>query len=336
MLLGVMIKKNIKQIVLILLLSFFCLLNIKVYAKNASFSVLSNDVSVTGFPVKLMDGRLLIYSSEGNTIFDPKTNKFKKTESFLYDSTTLTRYNPIVLKDGRVLFLSPETSYPSEYSEIQMKIQDIVVEYLLQKRLRESINGKSLSEKEYSTFRRECRKEYTRMSENDRAKIYLPLIKRCPELYEEYKRYVEEYELSMYGQIYDPKTETFQYTKGKLKTRRRLFNLFLLEDGKVLIVGGQSILEPNEPRTNFEVMGIRARQMEIYDPDTDKFSMLPTFLPESVKHSSLLQLKNGEIYDPFLGYKYNPKTNIFTTVRKTLGSGHIMLQNGQIAYIPQT
>jgi len=84
------------------------------------------------------------------------------------------------------------------------------------------------------------------------------------------------------GDVYDPATGTFRATKGNMTVRRTRPAATLLDDGRVLIVGGYGSSSPLDTA-------------EIYDPTTDTFTMVSDTL--SVPRSSAIAhvVENGKV-----------------------------------------
>lgn len=327
-------KRNIKKIFIVIFVTCCVyLLNISVSAKSidCTFKVIQSNIPDFVSSIKLKDGRLLLYSSEGNAIFDPKTNKLKKTASF--KSRPKINFNSILLPNGKVLFVSPNTFYPSD--EFGSEIYHLIYDDLFKKELGKLRKVTSLTKEGYNNIRHEAWKAYETLSEQEKEKIYLPYIKKNPELYKRYQNYIKEYELSMYGQIFDPTTETFKYTKGKVNIRRDGFGLALLPCGKVLIIGGQIARNPEVPiGTVDKSMNTIPRQLELYSPETETFNLLHVFLPENKLPMRVFQLKNSYLYFPESSMLYNYDTNYFTKVQRLLGHEYTKLSDGQIAFVP--
>ncbi len=83
------------------------------------------------------------------------------------------------------------------------------------------------------------------------------------------------------AEIYDPKTNSFTMTKG-FSQIRYAFNSIMLDDGRVLITGGQR-------------KGTKAlKQAEIYDPISDTLTQIPDMNFTRRSHSNI-KLKDGKI-----------------------------------------
>ena len=177
--------------------------------------------------------------------------------------------------------------------------------------------------------------EYASLYEDEREKLLLPYLKKNPELMKKYNDCVAEYEQSMHGQIYDPVTETFEYTKGKLNIRRFDTKLVLLKNGNVLIMGGQT---PRDNRVPIgiadEGMSIRAGRMEIYNPETETFSLVNNTTPIYNVVDAFL-LKDGRVFIIYSGKYtiYDPEKNIFSeTGRLIKYKQHLKLSDDKILF----
>ena len=330
MVLRKVMKKS--KVLAILVFCVICFINIGVSAKeiNASLQFLSSEVPERVSAMKIKDGRLLLYSAEGNTLFDPKTNKFKETASF--KTIPMGMSNAILLSDGRVLFLGPYTLYPS--TMFGSEIYHLIHDDFCNKKLEAYKLQRPIRSTEYSRLARKAWQEYKHLPEEEKEKIYLPYLKKNPELYKKYQDYLKKYEHSMYGQIYDPKTETIEYTKGKVNIRRDWFALLPLSDGKVLIVGGRIARNPTIPiGTADPDMDNVPSQLEIFDPETETFHLLPVFLPENNSLYDVYEFKNGDIYLPCSGLIYNPENHNFTKVPRVCANIYVFLKDDQIAYM---
>jgi len=224
-----------------------------IFQKNDDgyFKKLHSDFPVYGNPVKLQNGRVFITGRPDNLVFDPKANTFRKTTPFNDDIRPGSR---ILLGTGKVLFIGPITESPCDKfaSEISVVLA---------------------KEKNYT---REDFAKYRQLSEEDKKKIYLPLIQKDPELLKKYNDYLVLYERSMHAQLYNPETEQFEYT-GKVNIRRSNPKTVLLKDGRVFIIGGMTARNPVIP-IGIADDGIysRACQIEIYDPETGIFGLINT------------------------------------------------------------
>ena len=338
-----MYKKFLKKsLVLLLILLVSITLSNCAYSskeKGGYFKKLHSNLPVDGGYQKLKDGRVLIYAGEaGNIIFDPKTDTFRKTAK-AKKGIELT--SSAALADGRVLFVGP---YAIHAPTDELDLYSLVADDLFKKRLKKyRIVESALTDSEIRELSRQVYlEEYASLYEDEREKLLLPYLKKNPELMKKYNDCVAEYEQSMYGQIYDPVTETFEYTKGKLNIRRYGVYLVLLKNGNVLIMGGKTPRDNRVPiGISDEGMSERAAQMEIYDPKTQTFSLIPSFLKNPEKwyyvynpynFYTIYQLADGEIYN-VLGEIYNPNTNLLKKIPELPNRARLKLPDDRIIFI---
>lgn len=131
------------------------------------------------------------------------------------------------------------------------------------------------------------------------------------------------------AELYDPATNSFSPV-GNMNTSRAGANAILLQNGDVLIVGGDDISG-----------GQHIATAELYHPSTRAFSATGSM--RSGGASALVLLKNGEVFalDGSGGELYNPSTGRFTTAGKftiardkygvgPLADGRLLIVGGQI------
>lgn len=188
-------------------------------------------------PVKIKSGKVIF---PPNHIFDPETNKVTEVKD-------KTFFDGILLEDGRIFHAEAEIGHPCENLELKRKIMNFLVDVCKIK----------IPEGYHSAA----------WSVEDKEKFFLPYLKKNPELYKKYKKALESYEKSMYGIISDPETGKFEYTKGKMNVRRDDAYKFLLDDGRVILIGGRKAT-----KDGFGVGS--AQQIEIFDPKTGRFDLM--------------------------------------------------------------
>ena len=309
-----MYKKFLKKsLVLLLILLVSITLSNCAYSskeKGGYFKKLHSDIPVAGSARKVNDGKILIYGEVGNIIFDPKTDTFRKT---VLAKKGIGLVSSVSLADGRVLFVGPNAIEDAPTDEL--KLYSLVEDDLFKKRLKKyRIVESTLTDSEIRELSRQVyEEEYASLYEDEREKLLLPYLKKNPELMKKYNDCVAEYEQSMHGQIYDPVTETFEYTKGKLNIRRSDTNLVLLKNGNVLIMGGKTPRDRKIPiGIADEGMSTRAGRMEIYNPETETFSLVNNTTPIYNVVDAFL-LKDGRVFIIYSGKYtiYDPEKNIF-------------------------
>ena len=331
-----MFKKFLKKVLLLLLILLVSItLSNCAYSskeKGGYFKKLHSNIPVAGSARKVNDGKILIYGEVGNIIFDPKTDTFRKT---VLAKKGIGLVSSVSLADGRVLFVGPNAIEDAPTDEL--KLYSLVADDLFKKRLKKyRIVESTLTDSEIRNLRRQVYlEEYASLYEDEREKLLLPYLKKNPELMKKYNDCVAEYEQSMHGQIYNPVTETFEYTKGKLNIRRFDTKLVLLKNGNVLIMGGKTPRDRKIPiGIADEGMSIRAGRMEIYNPETETFSLVNNTTPIYNVVDAFL-LKDGRVFIIYSGKYtiYDPEKNIFSeTGRLIKYKQHLKLSDDKILF----
>ena len=330
-----MYKKFLKKVLLLLLILLVSItLSNCAYSskeKGGYFKKLHSNIPVAGSARKVNDGKILIYGEVGNIIFDPKTDTFRKT---VLAKKGIGLVSSVSLADGRVLFVGP---YAIHAPTDELKLYSLVADDLFKKRLKKyRIVESTLTDSEIRNLRRQVYlEEYASLYEDEREKLLLPYLKKNPELMKKYNDCVAEYEQSMHGQIYNPVTETFEYTKGKLNIRRFDTKLVLLKNGNVLIMGGKTPRDRKIPiGIADEGMSTRAGRMEIYNPETETFSLVNNTTPIYNVVDAFL-LKDGRVFIIYSGKYtiYDPEKNIFSeTGRLIKYKQHLKLSDDKILF----
>jgi len=133
-------------------------------------------------------------------------------------------------------------------------------------------------------------------------------------------------------EIYDPLTNKFTLTIDSLNDHRSGHRAVLLQDGKVLIIGGIQTTTPGS--------GIYLNTCEIYDPASDTFILTQNLNQPRAGHQATL-LKDGKVlvtcgaYYQKYGEIYNPVTGIWapTGEMSTARRGYhtaTMLHDGKV------
>lgn len=232
-------KKILKSVMLlILMVSAVFMINHSAFAFGGEGHFEKVDYGNKSFysaePVKIKSGKVIF---PPNHIFDPETNKVTEVKD-------KTFFDGILLEDGRIFHAEAEIEHPCENLDIK---HNIIYKVLDENNI-------------------EIPKGYSLWNVKDKEKFFLPYLKKNPELYKEYKEAMDSYNKSMYGIISDPKTGKFEYTKGKMNVRRNSAYKFLLDDGRVVLIGGRKATKDG--------FGIgSAQQIEIFDPKTGNFNL---------------------------------------------------------------
>lgn len=138
------------------------------------------------------------------------------------------------------------------------------------------------------------------------------------------------------SEIYDVKTGKSEYTIGDLKIPRYHHKAILLNDGRVLIVGGATRDFQKKKDINF------IKQAELYNPETGEFTLTGESIIDRSRSFSLTKLKDGkvlffsgntpEIYDPETGkFTISGKTNEYLYSEHTatlLKDGRVLIVGG--------
>ena len=301
-----MLKKLYKIIffmILILIISNAACFSAPVYDyEHGRFELLLPESSYSSLEpsdvVQTQDGHVYLRYGLSIIEFMPQTNTFEKIATL--DSCQFSELgiaDSVLLNNGKMLFLAPYTTLPSElfYNEIYKILSNNNIP---------ALHG--------VTFRRRLY-NYYKMSESEKIGVLLPYIKKDPDLYKRYREYAHCFNESMYGQIFDPVTRTFEKT-GKVKVRRNETQKILLKNNKVLIVDGV-ITDSLRRVINFP----RATQFEIFDPDTKEFKLLDlSFKEEDIRN--VILLNNGKVLiSAYSGvFIFDPETNKIEKVNSSI------------------
>ena len=293
--------------------------------ENGHFEKINTDFPIIGQPIKLNDGRILIISGTEIINFNPKTNNFSKIVNINNNLDIHRRDIATLLNNGKVLFISPITEYPSE--KFSNEIYHLVINDLYEKK------SSLFTNKDIQT-KRDAWLAYKQLPEEKKEEIFLPYIKKASSLFQRYNNYLEEYKKSMYAQLYDPNTNKFEYT-GKINIRRRDSKKVLMRDGSVLIIGGLIQRDPSTPigivdEKIYSKTGI----FELYNPNTQKFSLIVT--DQKFKNiQDVILLNDGNIFiiaDQTF-YIFNPITNkFFKSKHKLSGGNFLKLKDNRIIF----
>lgn len=280
----------------------------------------------------LKDGRILIFggftSIDGKNdtleILDLKKNQFK----LLSDKFNLISEDPIVLKDGRVVFF--QKTKTTIFDPTTNKLYDkkgILVPVDIKNGARITTvllnNGEILvlgplkalrisSENPVEIF-----DPITNTFTLLKNKIFIPAKYKETHHYSDIngfipidciklnngkilaflKSYYKNVGLSV--QVFDPNTEKFSIVKG-MNLPRDNFKSILLKNGKVLILGG------------YDDNGKIVKQPELFNPKNNSFSPIPSML-YSRQYFNVLPLKNGNVLI-IGGYDENKKDLPYTEI----------------------
>ncbi len=288
--------------------SCFCLFAQAKESYDINFSVQNSDLLKAELyrPIKLQNNKVFFPGKNTyGVIFDSKEGTFKKIPSC---KKLKNIGNGILLSDGKVLFVAPLIESPIQ--KYKFEILD-----------------------KYGNFEKDAWAKFRLRSEYENESKYLSYINKDPEFLKEYKKYAIDYQKSMYAQVFDPVTETFEYT-GKINIRRANFSKILLNDGRVLITGDYAKRNPELlPSEDDKTAKDDAGKFEIYDPKTGKFELLSDVRSENWSSSSpVFILKNGNVYNAN-GEIFNPYTKTVSKATKLEGKNFTQLSDGRILFI---
>jgi hypothetical protein len=174
-----------KKIILFLIIIFFsiqkCAFSKELDYVHGHFEKFKSDIDISsGMPLKLQDGKILLVCSQGcsenerNAIFDPETDTVEAIGYFKYG--LITRGGGILLPNGKVLFIVEFKGYYNFSNEYTAD---------LYKKILKVLPGKTTEEKNKNY------RDYLKLSEEEKAKIYMPILKRNLELLKKYNEHKE-------------------------------------------------------------------------------------------------------------------------------------------------
>ncbi len=288
------------------------------YANGRFERLRGSKYEIYGSPLKLPNNNILIMGNRDTFVFDPVTNKFKKTADLLapliYFINNDTMHSAVVLKNGKVLCFGRYLEQPS--CKFRPEIQAAYMQQVTNDALKEDPNFllKSLDEKE--ELRRSKWQEYMELDEEGKAKIYMPIIKRDRDLLKRYNAYCERRLKSMRAFIYDPETGISEYTgKPNFSDKYVYFwaKMVLKDDGKVLLFWEDG-------------------EVEEFNPNTGKFTILNVLKPANFVSRAFL-LDNNKIFLYLSGKEYcyyNIEKNSFSEVKTFPYEGYYCVKTWQL------
>lgn len=268
-------RKYILKVLTIFILLFGIFINSPNYSfsfdyENGHFETINSNLSIQGCPVKLKDGRILILDIDKNYIFDPKTNKFKETKptpfGFSYVSNGKT-FPATVLPDGNVLIIGNILEAPSE--QFEDELLEPLKNIFMRDEYRNNPKFTSLSMENRNSIIVSHYKKYRSLTEGDKEKLYLPIIKKDPNLLSRYNHYCQLREKSRRALLFDPNTETFKPINEFRIINENYSNrltLFVKPDGKVLVFSRQGfVYQYDFTNKKFDIMNSDTKLKNIED-----------------------------------------------------------------------
>jgi len=125
-------------------------------------------------------------------------------------------------------------------------------------------------------------KAYYALSEEEKEKIYLPLLKQNPKYFTAYQEFLKKREKGVYAEIYDKETNTLINT-SKRNYQEAVSDSTILDDGQVLLIY-------NTFYNGFYYFS--ASKLEAYNPLTNKFTIIPN--KEKIHIHSFIKLKDNK------------------------------------------
>jgi len=322
------VEKYLKKILIISFMFIMCWFTLypnKTYAldyENGHFKKIHTPFPLLGSPIKLKNGMVIILSENSFVRFSPQTNKFEKITNNM-NFNILANEPGLLLNNGKILFTEPLWHHPSQ--KFSAAIYKLVINDLSQYKILKRFRPHKQRDYWYA---------YNQLPEAEKEKIYLPYIRKNPDLYKRYKAYLQRYELSMYARLYDPETGKWEYT-GKIQLRRSKAEKLLLKNGNVLILGGvnrDTTLPPSIRAKN--VISMPANFLELYNPDTGRFTGI-TLSQNFQNIENLILLNDGSvfIYADKKGYIFNPDSGEFKVSKhKIYGKNFVKLKDDNIIF----
>ncbi len=243
-----------------------------------------------------------INQQEAEILFE-KDNKDKKEKLPFYD------YQAVKLQDGNFLVLKSSELFSERwYSQIEFVIKEKLRKEFIEQNYKipqsniKTSSGKVLEHKnntythmnllstkeekrKFDNYFYNYKKRYIILSEEEKAKIYLPLLKEHADgyYYQKYLDYIKVQKEYENAQIYNTKTKELK-TVGKRNIQGKIYKKALLDDGRVLVIYNNPHFHGHPPIPN-------DRKLEIYSPETEKFKRL-----KDLKNTNIIHIfGNGKI-----------------------------------------
>jgi len=209
-------RKNILKILLVFVLVIGIFIKLPNFSlaldyENGHFQKINNDLSIQGCPVKLKDGRILILDIDKNYIFDPKTNTFGETTRTPFGFSYISNgkiFPAVVLNNGKVLIIGKILDAPS--LKFQNELYEPIKKTLTQYEHKNNPKFSSLNAEKRNSIIDTHYKAYKQLSENEKEKLYLPIIAKDSNLLKQYNDYYELRKKSRHALLFNPLTGTYE------------------------------------------------------------------------------------------------------------------------------
>jgi len=341
-------RKNILKILLVFVLVIGIFIKLPNFSlaldyENGHFQKINNDLSIQGCPVKLKDGRILILDIDKNYIFDPKTNTFGETTRTPFGFSYISNgkiFPAVVLNNGKVLIIGKILDAPS--LKFQNELYEPIKKTLTQYEHKNNPKFSSLNAEKRNSIIDTHYKAYKQLSENEKEKLYLPIIAKDSNLLKQYNDYYELRKKSRHALLFNPLTGTYE-TIDKLSFNGNYSTLYtpvVKSNNEILIFSDQGeIYEYNFVNSNFikinsnqdihniedierindnELFLILYRNRYcIYNLNTNKFSSIYELpKPFSYKITEISKLENNKLL--LIGNRDDQKIYEYDTLNKEI------------------
>jgi len=341
-------RKNILKILLVFVLVIGIFIKLPNFSlaldyENGHFQKINNDLSIQGCPVKLKDGRILILDIDKNYIFDPKTNTFGETTRTPFGFSYISNgkiFPAVVLNNGKVLIIGKILDAPS--LKFQNELYEPIKKTLTQYEHKNNPKFSSLNAEKRNSIIDTHYKAYKQLSENEKEKLYLPIIAKDSNLLKQYNDYYELRTKSRHALLFNPLTGTYE-TIDKLSFNGNYSTLYtpvVKSNNEILIFSDQGeIYEYNFVNSNFikinsnqdihnieDIQRINDNELFlilyrnrycIYNLNTNKFSSIYELpKPFSYKITEISKLENNKLL--LIGNRDDQKIYEYDTLNKEI------------------
>lgn len=330
---------KIKNLISIVLLIFgICLIfpNIAFALdyENGHFEKVQTNLEVTGCPLKLKDGRILILDNNRNYIFNPKNNTFRETTPTPFGFSYVSNggmFPAVVLNNGKVFIIGKILEPP--FDKFDKELYEPIKAIFTRDELRDNPKFASLSAEERNSIIVSRWKAFRKLPENEKEQVYLPIIRKNHDLLNRYNQYCQLREQSKKPLLFDPNSETYETIEkitlsGDFST---IYTPFVKSNNEILIFSNKGeIYEYNLINNDFTIInsnkdlgGIRyVHQLNnnklmlisygnkycIYELNTNQYSnsdeLQSQFITDIIKLSNSKVLLVGNIKDQTI-YEYD-------------------------------
>ena len=297
----------LKKIIVTCLFLFLSVTSINLQAQSkssdyasGSFVKTQSNYSLRGCPLKLRDGRILILGVHENYIYYPEHNTFKAIEptpyGFSYISNGYT-FPAVVLNDGNILIIG--NSNNDIYNKLQKELSPLLMEKFKNNIIKTNkYNYLSLLPEEKNMVVVKEYKSFLKLPENDKIKIYMPILKDNPELLKKYNEYKLISEDSKKALIFNPRTENYtQIDKFPVDMRSTSgISPILKQNGDVLLfVGTGEIVLFNHLNKSFSILN--DTKQKIYNNLVIQLNSNTLFILTSNKSYKLYDIEKNTYTD---------------------------------------